>query len=242
MVTVSQALGRQLSKDLLLPHSRLTFIPNGVRLSPAQSSTLRAELGMSERGRLILSVGSLYPVKGHSHLLQAVAALSSRHPDLHVAIAGRGEMHDSLLDLGRSLGLGSRLHLLGLRADVANVLAAADVFVLPSLSEGLPLAILEAMLASRPIVASDVGEIGQVLGHGKAGILVKPGDTAELAEGIDRLLSDPGGARQMGEYGAQRADTEYRLERMVGRYEALYRSLLEGRTLTGTPVLVSAAG
>ncbi|MBI4500748.1 MAG: glycosyltransferase family 4 protein [Gemmatimonadetes bacterium] len=224
--SVSQALARQLTRDLLVPRGRIVFIPNGVRLSPAPESTLRGELGLSERDRLVLSVGSLYPVKGHRHLLEAVAQLSERHPHLHVAIAGRGQLHDELLALGRTLGIAPRLHLLGLRPDVANLLAAADVFALPSLAEGLPLAVLEAMIASRPIIASEVGEVGPALAGGDAGILVRPGDAHGLAEGLDRLLWDRALAHELAGRAARRAETEYTLERMTERYDALYRALL----------------
>jgi glycosyltransferase involved in cell wall biosynthesis len=240
-VSVSQALARQLSKDLLLPQRKITFIPNGVRLAAVEHSTLRSELGLSEEDQLIVSVGSLYPVKGHCYLVQAVADLSTRFPRLHLAIAGRGQTHDSLRELGDSTGLGPRLHLLGLRADVANVLAAADIFVLPSLAEGLPLAVLEAMLAARPVIASDVGEIGTVLAQGRAGWLVPPANTEALAATIQAVLSDPAESARVALYASRRADAEYRLERMTARYEALYRTLMGGDTLTGLPVVASAS-
>jgi glycosyltransferase involved in cell wall biosynthesis len=240
-VSVAQALVPVLARDLLLRRSRITFIPNGVRFRPVGESTLRAELGLAAGVRLVVSVASLYPVKGHRYLLEAVAALSNRFPDLHVAIAGRGQLHESLQELARSLGLEGRLHLLGLRSDVANVLAAADVFVLPSLAEGLPFALLEAMLAERPIVASDVGDMGSVLAHGKAGLLVKPGDAAQLAAAIERVLADPDEARVMAQRACRRADAEYRVERMTSRYEALYRSLLSGDPVRGEPVAAVTA-
>jgi glycosyltransferase involved in cell wall biosynthesis len=240
-VSVSHALGRQLADDLWLPQGRIKFIPNGVRLLPVPRSTLREELRLSDDQRLILSVGSLYPVKGHRYLLEAVAKLSVRHPDLHVAIAGQGHLLESLREQSEALGLGPRLHLLGLRTDVANLLAACDVFALPSLSEGLPLALLEAMLAGRPIVATDVGDNRLVLGDGKAGLMVEPGDADGLAEGLNRVLTDSAGAQRMAECAARRANEEYRLERMTNRYETLYRSLLRRKTVTPQPVLASAA-
>src|SRR5690606_5425797 len=120
----------------------------------------------------------------HRYLLEAVSMLDT---DAHIVIAGRGETEDDLRDLARALGLESRLHLLGLRADVPNLLDAADVFTQPSLSEGLPLAMLEAMFASRPIVASDVGDVRQAVGE-DGGLLVAPGNAQELSQAIDRLL------------------------------------------------------
>src|SRR5262249_39698755 len=149
-VSVSQALAGLISRELLWPRNRMMVISNGVRFTPSRSSTVRAELGVQERDPVIVALGSLYEVKGHRFLLEAQAQLSRRYPNLHVVIAGRGEQQNSLTDLARQLGIESRVHLLGLRTDVANLLAAADVFALPSLSEGLPLALLEAMFAARP--------------------------------------------------------------------------------------------
>src|SRR5882672_2839579 len=152
LVAVSDPLAAHLSRDLLIRRTRITTIANGVRFTPTGRSSLRGELGLTDADRLAVAVGNLYAVKGHTYLLEAVAQLSSTYPQLHVALAGRGELAGALEGQARDLGLGGRVHFLGLRQDVANVLAAADVFVLPSLSEGLPLALLEAMFASRPIV------------------------------------------------------------------------------------------
>jgi glycosyltransferase involved in cell wall biosynthesis len=240
-VTVSQALGAQLARDLFLPRRRIAFIPNGVGFSPAVQSTLRSELQIGTRP-LVVSVGSLYPVKGHRYLIEAAARLSSKYPELQVAIAGRGQLRDELLELARSLGLQARIHLLGLRTDIANVLAAADVFALPSLAEGLPLALLEAMLAELPIVASNVGEVGSVLAHGGAGLLVRPSDSGGLATSLDQLLSDPAAARQMAERAARRANADYRIERMTARYEALYRAVIGHQSpASGQPLAAAAS-
>ena len=124
-------------------------------------------------------------------------------------------------------GIGGRLHLLGLRADVGSLLAAADVFVLPSRSEGLPLALLEAMFAGRPIVATRVGEVPTVLADGAAGLLVDPGSPDQLAAAIDRLLGDPALAQTLGSRAQERANAEFHVSRMVERYASLYRDALD---------------
>ena len=236
-VTVSSALARRLARDLYLRRSRITVVPNGVRYVRPDLSTLREELRLGGDDRLVVSVGNLYPVKGHRHLIDALALLGG-HPTVHLAIAGRGELANELLARARDHGLADRLHLLGLRSDVAAVLAAADVFVLPSVSEGLPLALLEAMFAGRPIVATDVGEVGIVLAHGEAGILVEPGNPAALAAALDRLLRDPGEARELGERAARRAAAEYDVSHMVRRYAGTYEEALRRcpSTLATAPV------
>lgn len=226
LVAVSRQLADRLSADLWIPRRRVHTILNGVRPAPAWPSTLRAELGLGPTDRLLVAVGNLYPVKGHRYLLEALANLRSRHPTVHLAIAGRGEERESLLARAQSLGLDGRVHLLGLRSDVPNVLAGADIFVLPSVSEGLPLALLEAMFAGLPIVASRVGEIPAVLEHGADGVLVEPGDAAALSQALDRLLDHPLAARRLGVRAARRAAAEYHISRTVARYADLYQHLL----------------
>ena len=244
-VAVSDALACALSNDLWLPKSRVAVLPNGVRFTAPERSTLRTELGLTPADRLIVAVGNLYPVKGHRHLIDAVAMLADRHPTVHVAIAGRGDLADALLAQSRAHGVDTRVHLLGLRSDVAAVLAAADVFVLPSLSEGLPLALLEAMFAGCPIVATNVGEVRVALAYGSAGILVEPGSSATLATAIDRLLSDPVQAQRLGSVAAVQAAAEYALSRMVDRYAAVYHAALHSRGFqieTPSPEPVVRAG
>jgi glycosyltransferase involved in cell wall biosynthesis len=225
VVAVSDELAEHLSRDLHLSRERISVIANGVRERPLPSRTIRDELGLTGTDRLLLAIGNLYPVKGHRHLLGAVALLQRKHPALHVAIAGRGETKTALEDQARELGLSDRFHLLGFRSDIAALLAGADVFVLPSLSEGLPLALLEAMFAARPIVASEVGEIATVL-RGDAGVLVPRGDDQALASAIDRVLQDPVAARRLGDRAARRAAEDYSLAHSVTRYAQLYEKLL----------------
>ncbi len=229
IVAVSHELARQLRRDLWLPASRITTITNGVRYVPAARSTLREELNLASEDRLVLAVGNLYPVKGHRFAVEALALLRERHPNVYLAIAGRGETAEALRTQAEELGVARRLHLLGLREDVANVLAGADVFVLPSLSEGLPLALLEAMLSGCPIVASDVGEVRNVLADGEAGVLVPAGDAPALATALDKLLAAPTCARELATRASRRASLESPISRMVARYAAVYDSLLHQR-------------
>jgi glycosyltransferase involved in cell wall biosynthesis len=229
VVAVSHQLARHISRDLCVGQSRIEMVPNGIRFAaPATRNAIRGELSLSPDDRLVVATGNLYPVKGHCFAIDALARLSERHPRLHLAIAGRGDLADALTEQARALGLGGRLHLLGLRADVPAVLAAGDLFVLPSLSEGLPLALLEAMSAACPIVATDVGEVRAALDDGRAGVLVPPGDASALAAAIDRVLADPDRARILGATARERAAAEYDLTSMVRRYRSIYDDLLAG--------------
>ena len=227
IVTVSQSLGRYLARDLFIRPSHIVTIPNGVRLPalPTQSS-LREELGLQSSDHLAVAVGNLYPVKGHSYLLEALALLATRCPRLHVAIAGRGQLEQQLRERARELQVSDRFHLLGLRSDIGNVLAGADVFVLPSLSEGTPLALLEAMLTGRPIIASAVGEVPIVLDGGRVGLLVPAADAAALARALEALLSDPARSRELGAAARMRVTEAYGFDAMMSSYLALYTRAL----------------
>lgn len=227
VVAVSRTLSQHLARDLWIRRSRIVTIPNGVRPPLNDTpSTLRAELGLQFGDQLVVAVGNLYPVKGHAVLLDALALLAARFPRLHVAIAGRGELERPLRRRAEELRVSDRFHLLGLRADIGNVLAGADVFVLPSLSEGVPLALLEAMLMAKPVVASAVGEVPAVLDGGRAGLLVPPSDAAALAAGLEELLSHPARARALSAAAQARATTAYTFDVMMDAYRALYAQAL----------------
>lgn len=226
VVGVSDSVARQLRTDLRLPDRLVSVIPNGVRPPARVAGTLRSELGLGPDVRLLVAVGNLYPVKGHADLVAALAQVGPGVPETHLAIAGRGELREPLRQQAESLGLGSRVHLLGYRSDIANLLASADLFVLPSRSEGLPLALLEAMFAGCAIVATDVGEVAAVLGD-DAGIVVPPGDVAALAGALRRLLADPDEAARLGRAAERRAAEHYDLSVAVERYAALYSTRLD---------------
>jgi glycosyltransferase involved in cell wall biosynthesis len=223
---VSNRLAEQMSADLWISRSRIGTIANGVRCAVAEPTTLREELHLRPADRLLVSVGNLYPVKGHRYLIEAMGLLAARHPTLHLAISGRGDLAEALTVQARDLGLSDRVHLLGLRGDVPAVLAAADIFVHPSLSEGLPLALLEAMFAARPIVASDVGEMGLALDGGNAGMLVEARNPPALAAALDRLLTDSALASALAGRAQRRAMAEYDIAQMVRRYRSTYGQVL----------------
>ena len=241
LVAVSHQLADDLSRDLRVPRAAIEVVPNGVRRAVADRPALRGELGLQADDRLLVAVGNLYQVKGHRHLIDAVALLAPHHPSLHVAICGRGDLEPELAGQARALGIADRVHLMGLRSDIANVLASADIVVHPSLSEGLPLALLEAMFAARPIVASDVGEIGAVLAN--RGVLVPPGSAGAIACAVDRLLARPELARRLGQRAERRAVAEYDVSRMVARYADIYAGLVAAAATAAAPrVTLQACG
>jgi len=223
VVAVSHDLARFLEAGLGLAGGALAVVHNGIPIAQhgtrdASRRSLRRELGLAEDALLALAVGNLYPVKDHASLVRAVAGC----PGLAVAIAGRGEEETRLRALARELGVAERVHLLGLRDDVPELLAAADLFVHPSRSEGLPLAVLEAMAAGLPVVASRVGGIPEAVEDGVTGLLVPPEDPDALAAALGTLASDPPRRAALARAGRTRAEAEFSLAAMGGAYLALY--------------------
>jgi glycosyltransferase involved in cell wall biosynthesis len=157
----------------------------------------------------------------------ALDLLSERAHPPHLAIAGRGDEESSLRAQLTAAGLGDRVHLLGLRSDIGALLHSADLFVHPSLAEGLPLAVLEAMFAGRPIIATSVGAVSEVLDEGKAGMLVPPGDPNALAEAIHGLLADRTRAEELGTRASIRARREFGVTKMAVRYTRLYEAITD---------------
>lgn len=223
-VAVSRATAERIEQALRLTPGRIEVIPNGVPASSGDRHTLRRELGVGDDTVLVVAVGNLYAVKGHAVLFRAAAALLGRAhlPAWHIAIAGRGEEDASLRRLADELGLSGCTTLLGFREDVADILAAADVYVMPSLSEGMPLALVEAMLAGLPIIASDVGGIPEVVERDRDALLTPAGDPAALAQALERLMRDPELRAAIAGAARNRARAEFTVERMVDRYEVLY--------------------
>ncbi len=199
---------------------------------PAERSARRKALGLPENGPLIGSVGRLDPVKGHGTLVRAFARVLGQHPDAHLVLAGEGECRPACEALARELGAGERVRFLGWRDDVKELLGAMDLFVLPSLNEGMGRAVVEAMAAGLAVVATRVGGVPQVVAEGVTGVLVPPEDPASLAEAIGRLLSRPGERQAMGQAGRQRAPA-FSAERMCEELDALYRRLLPPRGAAG---------
>lgn len=174
----------------------------------------------------LVAVGNLYPVKDHATLLRAAVRL----PVARIAIAGRGSQEEPLRRLAHELGLAERVHLLGLRDDVDTILTAADIFVQPSLSEGLPLAVLEAMAFGLPVVATRVGGVPEAVVDGDTGYLVPAGDPEALGTALARLIESPDRGRSMGAAGRERAEAGFSVQRMTDTYRQLYLELSGRRT------------
>ena len=210
---------------------RAEVIPNGIDLAPwaelPDKVAARVALGLPSEGRVIGTVGRLHEQKGHRFLLEAAQTILLEMPDAVFVIAGYGPWRERLEAQAKVLGIQANVHFPGFRPDVETVLAATDVFVLPSLWEGMSNALLEAMAAGKPVVATAIdGNVEQVV-DGETGLLVPPSDSVALAEALLTLSRDADKARAMGLAGRNRAEREFPLGKMIEAHMALYDRLLK---------------
>ena len=232
VVTTGEDGRRLLLEQAGLAPDRVTVVSTGVdvsRFDPGRVDGVAARraLGLPPEAPAIGVVAVLRLHKGHIPLLRAMATPALADRKVHLLVAGSGPMGEYLQDLARSLGIASRVHFLGHREDVPEILAASNVVILPSTqSEGVPQTILQAFALERPVVASDVAGIRQVVRDGETGLLVPPENPDALAEAIVRLLEAPALGRALGTAGRALVCAEYSVERMADAMEAVYRELL----------------
>ena len=221
------------------PAARITVIPNGVDLSrfntPANPRAVRRSLGVSEDARLVAVVSRLHRLKGIEDFLEAAAVIGTAHPDVRFLVVGNPSPIDNLAYLdelsrhAQRLGLTDRVIFTGLRDDVPALLSAVDVSVMPSLNEALSNVLLESMAAGAPVVATDVGGTIEALQHERNGLLIPAANPAAMAAAIDRLLSNPSLARDLGARARQSIADNFSLDRMVAATAAVYEDLLARR-------------
>jgi glycosyltransferase involved in cell wall biosynthesis len=229
-VAISPAVAERL-KAGGVEAARIALVPSAVdpaALRPRRASgEVRAELGTPAGSAVVLALGALVPRKGHDVLLEALARLAGEDLRPECWIAGEGPERAALVRQAAELGLDDTLRLLGRREDVADLLAAADLVAMPSRREGLGVAALEAMAAAGAVVASRTGGLGEAVVDGRTGLLVPPGDPAALAAAIGRLLRDRALRERLARAGPARVAEGFLPEQMAGRYDALYREVIE---------------
>ncbi|MGE3152902.1 MAG: glycosyltransferase [Nitrospiraceae bacterium] len=231
LVCCSQAVSRSVADRIGGSSRRTVIIPFGVDLVnfKAIGPLERAALGLRTHCPVIGTVCRLVePKKGLRILLEAVAEIQRNAPavDCQVLIVGDGPAKGRLEALSRELGLGDSVVFAGERRDVPHILPVLDLFVLPSLYEGFGIAILEAMAAARPVVATTVGGIGEFVEHGQSGLLVEPGNPIALANAIQAVLRRPDRGREMGLWGRERVRKSFGIQSIVGQHERLYEDYL----------------
>lgn len=206
----------------LAPAAKLSVIYNGVTPAPLESGRLRSELGLAPSVPIVVGVGRLAEPKDPIGFIRMAAAVAARSQDTRFIWIGDGPLRDACEQEVSAKHLGDRVVFLGNREDARVLLNDADVVVLPSYGEALPLVILEAMRASRPVVATRVGGVPELVEEGGNGFLVEPGDHGGMAAVVSHLLERPELRKALGEAGYARAGAGFREEDMQRGYRALY--------------------
>lgn len=237
IVAVSEPILADLRAAGIAEH-KLAHIPNGIdteRFRPPTQDAARCareSLGFGPDELVVGMLGSLTPEKGHAFALQALAVLASDCPQLRLCIVGDGPLREELAVETMRLGLAGRVLLAGRRSDVPQVLAGFDLFLLPSLNEGLPMALLEAMATGLPTVASEVGDVGRAVENGVSGRLIPPGSAQAVVLALRELAADPALRRRLGARARERVEEHFSSLAMTGAYCRLYDRQLEAGAAT----------
>lgn len=209
--------------------NRFSVIENGidaVSQNPESREQIRKQLGLGKDELLILTVGRLTVQKGHTYLLDAISRIVPQHQKSHFVFVGDGPLRSELEKQAKDLNISNKVRFLGIRKDVEELLSASDIFVQPSLWEGLSLALLEALMAGLPVLATQVEGVVDVVEHGKSALLVPPKDTLSLAAALERMISDSNLRQRLSREGQARARKSYSIDTMCRSYEELIRNLL----------------
>jgi len=227
------AVSREIHAQLLesgVPAERIALIENAILLDPKQidgsPAWLRRTFGLPDDAYIMCAVGRLVEVKGFEYLIRSVGELLQRHTHLYCLIIGDGEIRGRLASLISELGLQERVRLAGLRprGEVLRIVKAADLFVMPSLSEGTPVALLEAAALTKPIVASEVGGIPNILTHHVDALLTKPQSVSSLADAISQMIDDRQRAAAFGRRALERVAEDFSIETQVAATREAYRA------------------
>lgn len=230
LLAVSQRVRQELLDLGIGRPERFDVLPLGLDLerfldAAAWRGQLRAELGLGDDAFLVGIVARLAPIKAHEIFLRAAARIGVRVPGAHFVVVGDGERRRPLEALAGSLALGERVRFLGWRRDLDRVYADLDVVVLTSRNEGSPVSLIEALAASRPVVATRVGGVPDLVDDGVTGLLAAVDDVDAVADAVVGLAASPERARAMGSAGRQRVYPAFGAERLVADVDALYRTL-----------------
>lgn len=233
MVTVSDAIKKDILRYDRVSPSKIMVLYNGVdteRFKPRVSfGDIRKQFLMSKDDVVIGFVGRLVPSKGLNYLIEAVALLNNSSK-VKLLIVGDGSLMEELKKMAKDKGLEESVIFTGLRRDITDILSCIDIFVLSSVKEGFPNSLLEAMAMGKPVVATAVGGIPEIIEHRTNGFLVPPADIEGLAAAIKTVIDNPPMAINMGIAAREFIENNYSITATVGKWEALYKSLLEEKS------------
>jgi glycosyltransferase involved in cell wall biosynthesis len=233
VVAVGEAVRQALIRNEGIAPGRVEVIYNGIPLQTFETplttperAAVRAEIGVGPDDLVIIQVARLDYLKDHATAIRTIERVAERRPGARLVLVGDGPERGPIEDLVRARAMGDHVRLLGRRTDIPRLLAAADVTLLTSISEGIPLTLIEAMAAGHPVVSTGVGGVPEVVDDGRTGLLASAGDADTLAKHILGLADDPGRRALMGRSGRQRAHELFSEDRMHGNYRQAFNSFL----------------
>ncbi|NOY84208.1 MAG: glycosyltransferase [Nitrospirae bacterium] len=232
ILSVSQAHRQKMTDLVGFPHEQIRAIVNGVDTdlffpNPEIKKEIRKKLGLKKDSFCIGTVGSLRPVKNQLLLINACKTILHNFENVEVMIVGEGPLKAQLKQEVKTLGFSEKIHFAGGQTNIPEILNALDVFVLPSLSEGMPNAVLEAMACGIPVIATSVGGVPEVIEDGKNGMLISSGDEEALILSLGEVIQDQEKRLSFGIEAQRRAKTYFSLKNMVSEYQMFYESLLQ---------------
>lgn len=233
VVAVGNAVRHALVANEGISAKRIAVIHNGIDATAfndrrCDRNQLRSEIGVAPDDLTLIQVARLDYLKDHATAIRALERVRAQRPDACLVLVGDGPEQAKIEAEVRQRGLSGRVHFLGLRTDVARLVQAADIFLLTSISEGIPLTLIEAMSAGLPVVATRVGGVGEIVAEGQTGLLAPAGDDRGLANQILCLAADPVKRRLMGQLGRERARAVFSEKQMHAHYQRLYEETLNG--------------
>lgn len=233
VLAVSEMLRENLHKNFNFPQERIRVVANGVDLARFDLAhhgvDYKARLGLPANALTVGAIGRVVPVKAYPIFLQAAKLVCQEIPQAHFVIVGDGPQLDELVNLAEEYAITPRVHFLGARKDVPEILRGLEVYVLSSESEGMSNTILEAMASGRPVVATAVGGNPELVVDGETGLLVPPNNPHAMAAAITKLLRAPEQRRQMGRLGRERVEEKFSLDVMVRHYAKVYLEVFSRR-------------
>jgi sugar transferase (PEP-CTERM/EpsH1 system associated) len=233
VVAVGESVRQALIHNEGFSPCRVAVIYNGIdpvafRHDTDRRTAVRESLGLCEDDFVIAQVARLDAIKDHATAIRTIQRVADRLDRARLILVGDGPQHDAIVAEIDRRGMGEQVRMLGLRHDIAQLLAAADVFLLTSVSEGIPVTVLEAMAVGLPVVSTDVGGMAEIVRPGKTGFLVPAGDDAWLADAILDLAGDPALRARLGQAGRNRVETVFSQEQMHAAYARLYEEMIHG--------------
>lgn len=224
-IGISNEISKEYRNRYLVADKKIITIKNAIditRFNTKNTIDVRKKLNIPENKFVIVMIANFRPQKNHKNMVSAFNIISRKYEDCILVFAGDGELENDIKTMVKDLGLSNKIYFLGSRKDIESVYMACDVFCLPSFYEGLPLSILEAMASKRPVIATNVSGIKEVVIHGKNGILVPSNNSDQLAEEIMRLIENEDERLRLAEDAYKNVISEYDIKTWINKYERLF--------------------